>query len=48
MSAFLLAPFFVWLEVLFFLGYQPKLKEKLEKKTLKAIAEWKKSKEKKN
>jgi uncharacterized membrane protein YGL010W len=39
--ALLLAPFFVFMEVLFALGYRPKLQESLEKETLKSISEWK-------
>lgn len=30
-QAFFLAPFFVWLEVLFFLGYRPELKARIDK-----------------
>lgn len=30
-QAFLLAPFFVWFEILFFFGYRPELKRRLNK-----------------
>lgn len=40
-QAFLLAPLFVWLEVLFKFGYRPLLQERLEKETLEAIEKWK-------
>lgn len=30
-QAFLLAPLFVWMEILFFFGYRPELKERFEK-----------------
>ena len=30
-QAFILAPFFVWMEILFFLGYRPELRRRLDK-----------------
>lgn len=30
-QAFFLAPFFVWMEILFYLGYRPELKSRLDK-----------------
>ena len=42
-QALLLAPLFVWMEVLFLFGYRKRLQERLDKKTVAAIAEWKKS-----
>jgi uncharacterized membrane protein YGL010W len=43
-QAFLLAPFFVFMEVLFALGYRPLLHRRIQSKVDKAIEEWKKSK----
>jgi uncharacterized membrane protein YGL010W len=39
--ALLLAPMFVWMEVLFLFGYRPQLQQRLEKKAEQSIAEWK-------
>jgi len=36
-QAFLLAPFFVWFELLFSCGYRPELHERVEKKAMAAI-----------
>jgi uncharacterized membrane protein YGL010W len=44
LQAFLLAPLFIWLELLFSFGYRPQLKLRLEKKAEEAIREWKKTK----
>lgn len=46
-QALFLAPFFVWLEVLFMLGYRPELKSRLDKAVSKEIAKFKASKSKK-
>ncbi|KAI9838671.1 MAG: hypothetical protein M1819_004985 [Sarea resinae] len=43
-QALFLAPFFVWLEVLFFLGYRPELKGRMDKAVIDEIAKWRKSK----
>ena len=43
-QAFLLAPLFVWMEVLFVLGYRPKLRARLDKKVVEEITKWKASK----
>jgi uncharacterized membrane protein YGL010W len=40
-SALMLAPLFVWMEVMFMFGYRPKLRSRLHENTVKAIAEWK-------
>ncbi|KAG5301019.1 DUF962 domain-containing protein [Histoplasma ohiense] len=44
MQAFFLAPFFVWLEVLFSLGYRPQLKARINHAVLKEIAKFKEAK----
>lgn len=46
-QALFLAPFFVWLEVLFMLGYRPELKARLDSAVAEEIAKFKSSKEKK-
>ena len=38
----MLAVFFVWLEVLFFLGYRPQLFKRLQNKTGIAVAQYRK------
>ncbi|KAK2758711.1 hypothetical protein FQN54_003401 [Arachnomyces sp. PD_36] len=43
-QALFLAPFFVWLEVLFFFGYRPELKARLDKAVEEEIAKLKKGK----
>lgn len=43
-QAFLLAPLFVWFELLFLLGYRPKLQRELKNRVGKDIAAWKRSK----
>lgn len=40
-QAVFLAPLFIWLEVLFTLGYRPELKSKLERWAKEDIAKWK-------
>ncbi|TPX59922.1 hypothetical protein PhCBS80983_g02111 [Powellomyces hirtus] len=47
LQALVLAPFFVWIEVLFRLGYRPQLRNDLQKSVDDAIAVWRKSKGKK-
>lgn len=44
-QAFFLAPFFVWFEVLFFFGYRPELKSRLDKGIQEQIAKWKSKKQ---
>ncbi|KAI8825737.1 uncharacterized protein EV422DRAFT_563568 [Fimicolochytrium jonesii] len=46
-QALVLAPFFVWVEMLFTLGYRPQLQERLDSRIKHAIGEWKASKTKK-
>ena len=43
-QALFLAPFFVWLEVLFFLGYRPELRSRLDKAVSSDIAKFRASK----
>ncbi|KAJ5371822.1 hypothetical protein N7517_003828 [Penicillium concentricum] len=43
-QAFLLAPLFVWMEVLFFFGYRPELKERFEKGVEVEILKFRKQK----
>jgi uncharacterized membrane protein YGL010W len=45
-QALFLAPFFVWFEVLFFLGYRPDLKRRLDKGVEEEIRKFRDSKEK--
>lgn len=47
-QAFLLAPFFVFMELLFVLGYRPALLKRTRDKTKIAITTWKMGKERKN
>ena len=46
-QAIFLAPFFVWLEILFFFGYRPELKSRLEKAVKEDVTKFKASKGKK-
>lgn len=46
-QAIFLAPFFVWLEFLFALGYRPELKSRLDSSVQKSIAEFRASKQSK-
>lgn len=39
-QALFLAPLFVWMEILFHLGYRPELKSRLDKAVEKEIAKW--------
>lgn len=43
-QAAFLAPFFVWMEVLFMLGYRPELKARIESKVVKEVERFRKSK----
>lgn len=43
-QAFFLAPLFVWLEVLFYLGYRPQLKARIDKAIQQEIAKFKNGK----
>jgi len=43
-QAFFLAPLFVWLEILFALGYRPELKDRVDKMVLEDIAKFRESK----
>lgn len=45
MQALFLAPFFVWLEVLFAFGYRPELKARLDSKVAKEIEKFRAEKE---
>jgi 2-hydroxy fatty acid dioxygenase len=42
-QAFFLAPFFVWMEILFYLGYRPELKSRLDKAVGIEIEKYRKS-----
>jgi uncharacterized membrane protein YGL010W len=44
MQALFLAPFFVWIEVLFHFGYRPELKARLDKAIEQEIAKFRESK----
>ena len=44
-QAIFLAPFFVWLEILFAFGYRPELKSRLDKAIQKEIAKFKAGKD---
>lgn len=44
-QAFFLAPFFVWMEILFFFGYRPGLKGRLDKAVAVEIDVYRKSKQ---
>ena len=45
-QALFLAPLFVWLEILFWCGYRPELKGRLDRAVEVEIAKWRKEKEK--
>ena len=47
-QAAFLAPFFVWMEILFMLGYRPELKARIDAKVEKEIERYKKSKQRAN
>ena len=42
-QAFFLAPFFVWMEILFFFGYRPELQERVAKAVEKDVQEFHKT-----
>ena len=44
-QALFLAPFFVWLEILFMLGYRPELKARLDKSVSESVAKFKAERE---
>ena len=44
-QAFLLAPLFVWMEILFFFGYRPELKQRMESNVEKEIQKFRLEKE---
>lgn len=46
-QAFFLAPLFVWLEILFALGYRPELKERVEKLVKQEVKKFQESKQQK-
>lgn len=43
-QAFFLAPFFVWMEILFYFGYRPELKGRLDKAVSQEIEKYRRSK----
>ncbi|PGH33614.1 hypothetical protein GX50_03603 [[Emmonsia] crescens] len=43
-QAFFLAPFFVWLEVLFSLGYRPQLKARIDRAVMKEVSKFNEAK----
>ena len=47
-QAFFLAPFFVWLEVLFFFGYRPELRARLDQAVKKEVESFRANKGKKS
>ena len=47
-QAFFLAPFFVWMEFLFLLGYRPELKSRLDKAVEKEVQKFRRSKVQQN
>lgn len=47
-QALFLAPFFVWMEVLFFLGYRPELKSRVEMAVEKEVQKFRNSKDPSN
>lgn len=42
--SFLTAPFFIWLDILFRLGYRPELRQRVEASVQKNVAAWKREK----
>lgn len=44
-QALFLAPFFVWMEILFFVGYRPELKLRVDKAVEQEIKKYRSSKE---
>ena len=47
-QAIFLAPFFVWMEILFSLGYRPELKSRVHSAVEKEVAKYRKSKQQSN
>lgn len=47
-QALFLAPFFVWMEILFSLGYRPQLKSRVNSAVEKEVAKYRKSKQQSN
>ena len=47
-QALFLAPFFVWMEILFSLGYRPELKSRVDSAVEKEVAKYRKSKQQGN
>lgn len=47
-QAFFLAPLFIWLEILFALGYRPELQSRVDKMVQEDIAKYRQSKEQKS
>lgn len=47
-QALFLAPFFVWFEILFFLGYRPELKRRIDKSVEQQVQKFKEDKKKKS
>lgn len=47
-QAVFLAPFFVWMEILFSLGYRPELKSRVDTAVEKEVAKYRKSKQQRN
>ena len=43
-QAFVLAPFFVWMEILFYFGYRPELKSRLDLAVQKEVEKYRKTK----
>lgn len=43
-QALFLAPFFVWMEILFYLGYRPELKQRLDRAVHQELEKFRKSK----
>ena len=47
-QALVLAPFFVWMEVLFFIGYRPELKSRVDSAVEREVEKYKKSRKRGN
>ena len=47
-QALVLAPFFVWMEVLFFIGYRPELKSRVDLAVEKEVEKYRKSRKRSN
>ena len=45
-QALLLAPLFVWMEILFFFGYRPELKQRFDKSVEEEVAKFRKQQQK--